>query len=499
MDDKTAAIPSLKDFKDKKASNNGKNGGKTKGKPQAKRPLSQDTMRLENIKSGTSKQRSTQGGNAKKPAPQRNSSRSSSAPSSYARDRMGNGNQSKSRSSDYDSSRRVDRSAQAKRRENVASASKKPQPQTRQQKVSSYYDDVPVNRKPAQSRNPGNNTGQRTPATRNSQERATQHRTSRSGSASNKTSERQKSSSSARKPQTRRPALKKEKKPLTERGRKMRKIMLFTVFGLIMALLLLILSLTVFFKAKTIEVKGIDRYTKNEIITASGITDDDNIFSLNKKRAEERIEKIYPYVEDADVRAVFPSKIVIDLKMAEPACKINAIGGVHIVSDKGKVLEVTDNADNVDVPVIEGIQVKGRAEGEFVDYGSDVLTRALGEVFDAFSEFGCTKINEVNIITKGDISKGDGFELRYVYDNRIVVYMGIPEEVSYKIQVADKIIKKLHENEGTAVVGELDVSTCHDENARSYFNPYSILSPDTTAPATTTQELSEEPTAVYEY
>ena len=485
MDDKTAAIPSLKDFKDKQK-NSGKKGDKSKAKNNRRKPLSQDTMRLDKVKSdASSKQRSARNDKGRNSAPKKNNTRSSSAPSSYARERMSGKSSDKSRSSDYDSSRRVDRSAQTQRRSEAASNTKKPT-RTKEQRISSYYGDVP-SKKPANSKNAENNGVNNSPRTQGSAPRNSSQ--SRQKPKPEKTPK--------RKPQSRRPVEKKEKKPLTERDKKIRRIKLYILLGFLFCLVLSVLSLTVFFKAKTIEVNGLERYAKKDVVTACGITEDDNIFTANKKRAEERIEKLYPYVEDANVRAVFPTKISIDLKMAKPACKINAIGGVYIVSNKGKVLEVTDNADDVDVPAIEGIQIKGRAEGEFVDYGSDVLTRALEEMFAAFSKFESTKINEINIITKGDISKGDGFEIRYVYDNRIVVYMGIPEEVEYKIQVADKIIAKLHENEGTAVTGELDVSTCFDDNSRAYFNPYSILDPDTAAPVTQTE--SEEPTEPAEY
>lgn len=466
MDDKTAAIPSLKDFKNKKtASDSGKRS--SANRTSQRKVLSQDTMKLEKIKSASSQRTSnTRSG----------SSTGTSARSSSAKDRVRT-------SSDYDSSRRVDRSGQEKRKANVASNTKKPA-QTGRERVSSYYyDDVP-------QRTATQRSGANKPASASQTKRPAQ------------SSQRQPQKPRPQTTQRRRPAVQnnapkknipKKKKPLSPSAKKFRKAVGFTVLGLFFCIVLLILSLTVFFKAKGFEVNGIDRYTKKEIVDASGLEAGDNIFSANKKRAEDRIERMYPYVEEADVYSIFPNKFGIDLRMAEPACKINAMGGIHIISDKGKVLEVTDNADDVDVPFIEGIQIKARAEGEFVDYGSDVLERALGEMFSAYSQLEATKIKEINVITRDDV-----LELRYVHDDRIVVYMGIPEDIDYKMQVAEKIIADLDKQEGTAVMGELDVSTCNDEDARSYFNPYSILGPDTTAPATT-EEVPEEPTVAYEY
>ena len=437
MEDKTAAIPSLKDFnarqKDRsaqsertgsmqtkgqlrKSSQNTKKTPPKKSSANQRRSASQDTMRLDTrkINKSSAGNKSTQ------------SKKSGPAPKTYARERMAQRN-----SSDYDNSRRIDRAPQSQR---------------------------------AQSRS--------TQAQRPQQKKTQQQRTQ------------------TKKLQTKRVVTTpppKKKKPVTPAMRKARNILVMVSLLLVVLIVGAVLSLTVFFKTENIEVYGIDRYTKKEIVTASGLNMGENIFTAAKKQAGDRIERIYPYVEEAEVYSIFPNSIGINLTMAKPACKINAIGGCYIVSDKGKVLEVTSSsADEADVPLIEGVQIKGRAEGEFVDFGSDTLTNALFEMFDAFEALGRDSITAINVITKEDI-----FELRFVYDDRIVVYMGLPDEITYKIKAADKIIEKLDAEDGKMIAGELDVSQCHD-TMRSYFNQYSILAPDVAATAPSTEAFDTE-------
>lgn len=437
MEDKTAAIPSLKDFnarqKDRSAQSERTGSMQTKGQlrkssqstkkappkkssANQRRSASQDTMRLDTrkINKSSAGNKSTQ---SKKTGP---------APKTYARERMAQRN-----SSDYDNSRRIDRAPQSQR---------------------------------AQSRS--------TQAQRPQQKKTQQQRTQ------------------TKKPQTKRVVTTpppKRKKPVTPAMRKARNILVMVSLLLVVLIVGAVLSLTVFFKTENIEVYGIDRYTKKEIVTASGLNMGENIFTAAKKQAGDRIERIYPYVEEAEVYSIFPNSIGINLTMAKPACKINAIGGCYIVSDKGKVLEVTSSsADEADVPLIEGVQIKGRAEGEFVDFGSDTLTNALFEMFDAFEALGRDSITAINVITKEDI-----FELRFVYDDRIVVYMGLPDEITYKIKAADKIIEKLDAEDGKMIAGELDVSQCHD-TMRSYFNQYSIISPDVEATVPATEAFGTE-------
>ena len=489
MEDKTAAIPSLKDFKGNNKGKKSTNGRQKKSAPQKK--VSRDTMRIDTIKSATNS--ASQGRQGQKSTGSHSHtgsasrSRSASAPSTYARDRLQNKAPSQGRNvqsrpsqgrarsaADYDSSRRIDRTAQAERRDNLQA--KKPAAPKGRPSSSYYYDDTPAVKRQQ-------STGQRKPAE------------NKPVSNSYGTSQRKpvQKSSARQRPVQKKTAGKKSGQPLTPAKRKARNIIIMVSMILVILIVLGVLSLTVFFKTKSFEVYGIDRYTSKEIILASGLNEGDNIFTANKSRAEDRIEQMCPYVETADVYAVFPDAIGIDLTMAKPACRINAIGGCYIISDKGKVLEVTASDDEADVPLLEGVQIKGRAPGEFVDFGSQVLTDALSEMFEAFNTMGSSRITEIDIITKGDI-----FEIRYVYDDRIVVYLGIPEEISYKLKAANVIIKDhLDAEDNSTIAGELDVSDCH-ETGNSYFNEYSILAPDVAAKEETTT-VTEEPTEVYYY
>ena len=48
------------------------------------------------------------------------------------------------------------------------------------------------------------------------------------------------------------------------------------------------LALTLFFRIRSIEVSGNDRYTRQEIIDAAGVSEGDNMFLMNKYSASAR-------------------------------------------------------------------------------------------------------------------------------------------------------------------------------------------------------------------
>ena len=59
-------------------------------------------------------------------------------------------------------------------------------------------------------------------------------------------------------------------------------------------------ALTVFFKVQSITVSGNARYTSEEVVAASGIEIEDNLFLLNKYSAAQAIFEKLPYVEGGD-------------------------------------------------------------------------------------------------------------------------------------------------------------------------------------------------------
>ena len=459
MDDKTTQIPSLKEWQDRRAERSAQSQrtGSMQTKGQMKRSASrqqasdrttQNSRRQQS--SGADTQRIPASSPQRRQADAKVTQRRSSAPApkTYARERNAgvradsrDTRSTRAHSADYDASRRTQRTQQAQR-----------------------------------SRNMTDRGGEGRPA--GSSQIRPQSRTS----------------SQQRAPQSRKqPPKKPARRPLSPRARKFRSICVSVLIVLAVLAVGAILSLTVLFKTESINVKGAGAYSKQDIVSASGLVLGDNIFTSPKSRAEDKIEKKFPYVEKAEVYSVFPNGINIDITLADPAYVIEGLGGFYIVSDKGKVLEVSATDDEADVPVIEGVQIEGKPAGEYVEYDSELVGTALTQLFEAFKKMGSEKITAINIEADGDT-----FSMKYVYDGRIVVYMGLPEHIDYKVQTAHTIIKEKIDIGGSMIAGDLDVSLCYD-TMKSYFNQYTLLSPHVSATEPATEETTQEETQVYAY
>lgn len=477
MEDKTAEIPSLKNF-----SSQGKKTSSQKRKTQAqtdrrsksdsrqsvqRKPSSESAHNRRDL--GAQRSKSTQ--SRERQQGERAGSRRAAAPAprTYARQRQ-EISETIARTQVVDTKRAYPQSKPSER-------------------YSNEFSSVPLKK-------------QSTPESRRSSSHSTSHssdgRSARRPESDSR--EERRRSSGGKPPSGRRPSGGKsapqKKKPLSPRARKFRSFVINGALCLVVLIVGVILSLTVWFKTETITVNGNGNIPKNEIIKASGLNMGENIFTSPKARAEDKLEKAFPYIQKAEVSTVFPNGINIDITLATPSCVVEGLGGYYIVSGEGKVLEVAATTDEIQAPVVEGVNVGGKVAGDFVEFGTSVVGEALREMFAAFKELGCTEVTAINVITEEE-----SVEIRYVHDNRIVVYLGIPEHITYKVQTAHTIIKEKIDTGGTMIAGDLDVSMCHD-SMKSYFNQYTLLAPNSahaTEPETTTSPKTESPTEVYYY
>lgn len=285
---------------------------------------------------------------------------------------------------------------------------------------------------------------------------------------------------------------KKTKKPLSPFARKVRRVMAYGAIVLGILAIGVILSMTLLFKTENITVNIPDNfYPTEDIIVASGLHYQESIFMVNKSKAEKTLEEKFPYIKTAEIYAVMPDTINIDITLSSPSYAVKTDKLIYVANEDSKVLEVLSTADEVKVPLIEGVEVTGAKAGEVLSFESSIVSDSLGEMFNLAKDNGYKKITRVDIESETTASGKKTIEIRYVYDDRIVVYLGLPENISYKMKTAQTIISEKLDTNGEVLTGELDVSNAYDTK-KSYFNQYSLI-PEAviTEPATTATQATE--------
>ena len=274
--------------------------------------------------------------------------------------------------------------------------------------------------------------------------------------------------------------IRRNKKPMTSKQVRLKRILISA--GIFAAVLIIgvILSLTVLFKTEKIEIDGDIYYDKSQIVGFSNVSENQNIFIGVWNSTPQEIVNHLPYVESATIGFSVPDTITIKVKNAVPTYAVKDGNGYLIVSSKGRILDTANFKTEDLVELICG-EITDKAKGNYIDFGDDSVPEVLNSVAKSFAANGVDKI------TGFDITNLTAIKIHY--DNRIVINIGLPEDINYKIKTAFTIInEKLDPNGTGTVTGTLDVSTCN-KNKISHYMPSETkpAAPATTVPATEPQ------------
>ena len=112
---------------------------------------------------------------------------------------------------------------------------------------------------------------------------------------------------------------------------------LFKLLCLLTLLFAMTVGATVFFRVETVVVAGNGRYTQEEVVTASGIQVEDNLFRLNKNKISSDIRQKLPYVEGVNIVRRLPSTVVITITEWDAVAQVMPQPVGTVVSGEGDV------------------------------------------------------------------------------------------------------------------------------------------------------------------
>ncbi len=237
------------------------------------------------------------------------------------------------------------------------------------------------------------------------------------------------------------------------RTAKLIRIMKIAVPVVLFILLLLILSLTVFFKIKTINVTMTDDtvYSEEEIQKGCGIRyGEHNLFMSDIEVIRQRLEKRLPYIGKAVVKRHFPSSIDVTVTPTITAAAIDCKSGYLLIDKNGKMLEFT-NAVPKAVLILRCTDKFDIDVGSMIKFKNDDLTLKLyKEILDEIEK---TKIKDITLV---DIRVPQSIKL--MYQNRLTLYLGTDTMLEKKLLTAIKTLR--YEDDGSKTkTGTIDLRT----------------------------------------
>ena len=240
-------------------------------------------------------------------------------------------------------------------------------------------------------------------------------------------------------------------------------LFLYIALGLATVITLTVLSLTVFFHIDTVKVAGDNIYSSEQIIAASQIKKDVNIFTADLSLVNSNVCKALPYVESVKINRVFPTTIKLTITKAEKYVQIESGGKYTVINKSGKCLEISDTPIK-GIPVLRGVLLTSSVPGTNVTFKETDRITALNSLTDLL------KANEIKNITV--INLKDLQDLFVTVDNRVVLQLGSMGNLDKKLQHAALTLEK---QQGSKKTGILNLSRIPNDKHQAYFTSCELL------------------------
>lgn len=222
-----------------------------------------------------------------------------------------------------------------------------------------------------------------------------------------------------------------------------------TFIKVMLALLCVVgVLMTPVFNIKSVTVSGNTFLTDEQVIQASGISKNSNIFIFQTKKAVNGLENL-SFVDVAKVKRTFPSGVNIYIKECTPIAQIACGHSLYLVVDKNaKILDAVSNVKKYDVPCISDVAVSEFEVGNKIKVEDqkafDRLLLLSSEISENDMAGDVENIYAKNaslyIKMKRDITcnLGQGENLSYRVKFVKEVYKSIPEEKTGKLEFVEE-------------------------------------------------------------
>lgn len=204
----------------------------------------------------------------------------------------------------------------------------------------------------------------------------------------------------------------------SKKGKIRNEILKWTSIFILAVGVVILFMLSPIFNIKQINVEGINKLTREEIISYSQVQLDVNMFKMQKQETIEKIQE-NSYVESASITRELPSTIKISIKERVPQYIIEIANGNAYIDSKGYILEISQ--EKLPLPIILG-------------YGTSIESIIDFQNTKKLSDEDCTKIEAINKVFES--AKNNGI-LTYITSinitniDEIVLNLDTEQKVAY--------------------------------------------------------------------
>ena len=232
-----------------------------------------------------------------------------------------------------------------------------------------------------------------------------------------------------------------KRKERQRRIRKRRLIAWFIFFIIVSLTVGVILSLTVLFPIKKLQVSGSKIYSPEQITDVSGIDLGDNLFTVSSKDTLNNLRAKLPFIETVKFKRILPDTLKVSVSDAEKYACYKSGDKYYTVSAEGWVLEETSEpSENVFLIISKAAEL---TVGKAVRYKNENEKQKTEQIIEYLN---AQKISIDYIDVSDDINLKAGVEGRFIAE------FGTDSYLEAKIKHLKSMIETIEEGKSGRIV-----------------------------------------------
>lgn len=226
----------------------------------------------------------------------------------------------------------------------------------------------------------------------------------------------------------------------------------------------IVLGVAIFFRVRTVDVQGNSIYSKEQVVSVSGVEPGDNLLTLNRSSVTANIKVRLPYVQEVSVGLILPDTVVIQVQESDLACLVTAEnGGSWYLNTDGRVLGSTVDGFTGQVVTLTGFTIQDPQTGRDAVASEEQSANLLAALEIVQEMEGTGLIEQVTEVNTEKI-----FDIELWCGEQYQILLGGTEEMEYKISYLKAVLEQLEAYQS----GVIDLT--FDEERKARFIPWTI-------------------------
>lgn len=236
----------------------------------------------------------------------------------------------------------------------------------------------------------------------------------------------------------------------------LRQRILFTVLIIVLLAVFIIGTVAIFFRVHSITVKGNTVYKDSDIISASGIKRDMNIYRIDDKSVVTAILSRFPYVRTVKVERSIPNSITVKVDCDEPNYYTEIAGECFVLSGELRVMQRFETKEKLlethpDIKKLTGGDIKRAVVGDELIFVRDSYSDQAKQLLSVLES---TEI----FAGVSSIDFSDRFNVYVTYAGRLKANIGNSDDIELKLRFMNEIVKDLGEARGTIDIKDVEAA-----------------------------------------